>query len=208
MGTDIHGVFQAKVDGKWLDVPSNYEQNRHYLLFAWLGNVRNGYGFAGVPTHSPITPLSDNRGLPHDFAMDGDSHPIASADIRAPRRREFWDAEDPDYLREWMGDHSHSWLTADEILAGVEPLVIWRTGVVKVDAFRAWDGESQPEAWSGGVAGRGVLVSLPEQVTDATTHVQITWRTDMFAGLEYFLDEVRRLKEQHGEVRFVFGFDS
>jgi hypothetical protein len=27
-------------------------------------------------------------------------------------------------------------------------------------------------------------------------------------GLDYFVDEVRRLKELHGEVRVVFGFDS
>ena len=52
MGTDIHGVFQRfdAAAGIWEDVPSKYEQDRHYQLFAVLAGVRNGYGFAGAQT--------------------------------------------------------------------------------------------------------------------------------------------------------------
>src|SRR5574340_1109003 len=119
MGTDIHGVFQRRNGSKWEDIPSKYEQNRHYLLFAWLGNVRNGFGCAGVPTHTEITPLSDCRGLPDAF--DGsDEHDI--------------------------GDHSFSWVSADEVISTTPPKIL-RTGIVPRSAFDAWDGTSSPGAW-------------------------------------------------------------
>ena len=35
-------------------------------VFAALADVRNGYGFAGVPTHEAIKPISEARGLPED----------------------------------------------------------------------------------------------------------------------------------------------
>ena len=89
MGTDIHGVFQRldKTTGQWHDVASNYEQDRHYQLFAVLADVRNGYGFAGIPTGEVVTPIAKRRGLPADFAMDGDSHPIATLEHMDPSRR-------------------------------------------------------------------------------------------------------------------------
>jgi hypothetical protein len=59
MGTDVHAVWQAKKDGKWVDIASKWEQKRHYFLFAWLADVRNGFGFAGVSTHDPIKPIAD-----------------------------------------------------------------------------------------------------------------------------------------------------
>ena len=67
MGCDIHGIFQAAKDGKWQDVESTWEQDRHYFLFSWLADVRNGFGFAGVKTYEPVTPLSQPPRLPHDF---------------------------------------------------------------------------------------------------------------------------------------------
>lgn len=121
MSCDIHAVFQKKTPDGWEDVKSVYEENRHYALFAWLGNVRNGYDFL---------PLSDHRGFPEDFDV----------------------TDREDHGDTWMGDHSHSWLADDEIINGSIP---------------------------------------PDE--------------DHFA---YFIDEVKRLKELHGEVRMVFGFDS
>lgn len=40
------------------------------------------------------------------------------------------------------------------------------------------------------------------------THVQISWQANFKEELSYFFDEVKRLKELHGDVRMVFGFDS
>jgi hypothetical protein len=40
---------------------------RNYTLFAILGGVRNGYGFAGAYRHEPVNPIAQNRGIPDDI---------------------------------------------------------------------------------------------------------------------------------------------
>lgn len=204
MGCDIHAVFQAAKDGKWQDVPSTWDQDRHYFLFSWLAGVRNGHGFAGVPTYTPIKPLAEPRGLPEDFE-GGEEHPT-TLDAPAPFRREH--AEDKEHPIVWMGDHSFSWLSADEILAAPAPDKVWRTGIVDRAFFDAWDGHTAPESYSGGISGKDIRVAeSPIDVVDNTTHVRIFWMQDGDT-LKYFTDEVRRLKEEYGQVRIVFGFDS
>lgn len=206
MGADIHGVWQARKDGGWVDVASTWDQDRHYLLFAWLAGVRNGFGFAGVKTHTPLRPIAEPRGLPADFQAPNEEH-ACSLEAINPRRMEYMDDEQKARPYVWMGDHSWSWLTADEILSAERPLGLTHTGVLTLAEFRKWDGVSAPEAYCGGVGGPGVLVSMPNRITPATTHVQVAW-VSKDDGLDYFVDEVRRLKDLHGEVRLVFGFDS
>lgn len=194
MGTDIHFVAQAKKDGKWVDVKSEYEEDRHYLLFSWLADVRNGYGFAGIPTYDPIDPISARRGLPDDFDIDGEYHATTVNDNE-------WSPG-----MKWMGDHGYSWLTGDEILAAPPPKTR-RTGVITIDQFKKWDGTSAPEEWSGVVLGRAsVTISNPDEIGPRTTHVRISW--DSTDEVDYFVREIQRLKDEHGEVRVVFGFDS
>jgi len=205
MGADIHGVFQRNNDGKWEDIPSLYEQDRHYVLFAWLGGVRNGYGFAGCETHTPLVPLSVGRGLPEDFKVDSDSHPIDNINIMDPSRQKWQGKDEP--LEVWMGDHSHSWLSGDEIIQAVLP-VIKIIGIVKRDVFNDWDGVSAPKSWCGGISGPDVIVGDPSLLTENTTHVKIEWNEPLEESLGYFVDEIKRLVEEFGEIRFVFGFDS
>lgn len=204
MGCDIHAVWQAKKDGKWVDIPSEWEQDRHYFLFSWLANVRNGYGFAGVPTYSPIKPIAEPRGLPDDFE-DGEDHE-SPFDCHAPHRREWREKEND--KRVYMGDHSFSWLSGDEILSSPRPDSAWATGIVSREVFEKWDGVTAPESWSGGISGKDIHVAeSPVEVEPETTHVRIFFRRP--AGeLDYFVNEVKRLKELHGEIRVVFGFDS
>jgi hypothetical protein len=57
MGCDIHGVFQRKVEGAWLDIDSPYNWERDYDLFGFLANVRN----------YDIPYISEPRGLPDDL---------------------------------------------------------------------------------------------------------------------------------------------
>lgn len=205
MGCDIHAIWQAKKDGKWVDVESTWEQDRHYFLFSWLANVRNGHGFAGIPTYTPIKPISEPRGYPDDFVVDGDSHPVSDPAVMG-RRAEYLEPGDKPEM--FMGDHSHSWLTAAEILASPPPAKVWQTGIVGREWFNEWDGVKGPESWSGGISGRDIKVAeSPTDVTDETTHVRIWWiKPD--DTLKYFTDEVKRLNDLHGEVRLVFGFDS
>jgi hypothetical protein len=203
----VHAVWQAKKDGKWSDVPSNWEQERHYFLFSWLAGVRNGYGFAGVKTYAPVKPIAERRGLPDDFEIDGDEHPTVLEAID-PRRAKWIEDEEKANPKAWMGDHSHSWLTADEILSAPRPEKVWRTGVTSIEIFNEWDGCSRPKEVSGGIAGPSIRVATsPVDVTEDSTHVQVYW-LELEPTLDYFVDEVKRLKTEHGEVRIVFGFDS
>lgn len=183
MGTDIHGVFQKKTEQGWEDVPTNYEFHRHYMLFAWLGGVRNGFGFAGVPTHSPLVPLSRGRGLPPDFEMvDDDSHPISRIDtlskIDLEYIKEYGPSIDARWDHYWMGDHSYSWVSAKEVLEAELPRLM-KTGVVDRSFFDAWDGVSEPREYSGGISGYGVVVKDMTQDLTGATHIQIRWFKDM-----------------------------
>lgn len=207
MGCDIHAVFQRRLEGEWIDVPSHFQEDRHYMLFAWLANVRNGFGFAGIPMHEPLTPISEPRGLPEGFELGGkygEEHQTSLEVIEASWRAKYRDPTDA--LEVWMGDHSHSWLTADEILSAKHPAVL-KTGVISIEAFREWDGETEPESYSGGISGPAILVSNPSEICGRTTHVQVHWDGPR-DELAYFVDEVKRLKSEYGEVRMVFGFDS
>ena len=205
MGTDIHAITQKKTPEGYEDVPHLWEQDRHYFLFAWLAGVRNGYGFAGVPTHTPIKPIAEPRGLPEDFAMDGDIHPCTKEMVN-PRMQKYWN--DKEDTGEWMGGHTHSWLTFSEILNAKLPAGVWRTGIISREEFEAWDGVTPPESWSGGISGGGIVVAeAPTLVDEKTTHVRIYFKQDN-GTLDYFIDEIKRLKDLHGEGRVVFGFDS
>ena len=115
MGCDIHAVFQAKKNDEWVDVSSEYDEDRHYALFAWLGGVR------GVDIDEIV---ADHRGIPADFALvDYQDHPVSSKEIHPPGVRNERDYE---YQRVidgvvWMGDHGYSWALGSEILASTPP---------------------------------------------------------------------------------------
>lgn len=144
MGCDIHAVVQARDGGGWKDVHSTWDQDRHYFLFGWLAGV----------CRPEMTPVAEPRGFPADFALvEGDTHPT-TLEAYCDRRKEWLDEDERGNPTYWMGDHTYSWLTADEILAAEVP--------------QSQDGDV----------------------------------------LRYFVDEVKRLKDEHGEVRIVFGFDS
>lgn len=207
MGADIHGVFQRRVNDEWLDVPSEYTWDRHYALFALLANVRNGFGFAGVVTGQAVKPIATPRGLPDDFVIinDGETHPIPDELASEWELQDAKERHEPPSI--WMGDHSHSWLTSDEILSHNWP-VVWKCGIVAIKDFNNWDGVSAPQSYCGVISGGRVIVAEnPCDVVDETTHVRIFWRSGI-EEFQYFIDEVKRLHELYGTVRMVFGFDS
>jgi len=212
MGCDIHGIFQAKKNGQWINLVSSYDQDRDYALFAWLGNVRNGSGFAGVKTHTELEPLTDFRGFPSDFVVDSEcSHKVESCEFLPPYLRQYYTSEDD--LNFWMGDHSHSWVSSEEVL-NTKPPVITRTGVIDLDAFKSWDGKSSPKSWCGWTTGPNVNVCDQAEAHEMyikrnnISHVSIDWVEDTAERFSCFIDEVKRLVDEHGEVRFVFGFDN
>src|SRR5687768_8802356 len=95
MGCDIHIVAQRRNEaGEWVEVHGDFLEGpdpfdwRSYGMFAFLAGVRN---------YSDITPISEPRGLPGDFNLG-----------------EYEDGGDG---FRWLGDHSFSWLSVDELLA-------------------------------------------------------------------------------------------
>lgn len=185
MGTDIHGVFQ-KWDGKrWVDIPSKYQGHRHYQLFAVLANVRNGFGFAGISTGEAVEPIDGPRGLPEDVDDD---------DGR-------------------FGDHSFSWLSGEEMIEWFEHAPTKkRVGILDRKVYESWDKKTEPASYCADITGRDIVIvnDNPEEMGahPEWTNVRCIWDVDLCQELAYFFDEVQRLVEEHGKVRFVFGFDS
>lgn len=186
MGTDIHGVWQKKTIQGWENIESAYQQSRHYQLFAVLAGIRNGTGFAGVPTGQVITPISNPRGLPVDFQLNRTGY---------------------------MGDHSYSWLSGEEMLHwfATAPIVI-KTGVIDRQTYETWDKISRPSSYCGDIWGKFVVKindnEVEKNIQPNWTHIFCTWEAPLKEELKYFFDEVDRLMKLHGEIRFVFGFDS
>lgn len=211
MGTDIHAVMQQKLaTGEYVDVPTEYEEARHYKLFSWLAGVRNGYGFAGCKTYEPIKPIAMPRGLPPDFELDGsdDACHKVTWEVFPEWRKKYH--EKGEEIEQWMGDHSYSWLTWQEILDTPSPLASnVDSGILSRAEYDRWDKVSPPESWCGGISGPGVVVADSVEAFNPGVHtyVRVEWRSadDEF---DYFLKEIRRLVEVYGEGRMVFGFDS
>lgn len=213
MGTDIHGIFQRHdpASGKWEDVASTYDEDRDYQLFAVLAGVHNGYGFAGVKTGEPVVPIAEPRGLPDDFEADGDEHPVADTAHLAPYQLKYREPGEP--LVKWMGDHSHSWLTGEEMAAWfAEAPTVLKTGLVTRECYAQWSKAGRPEAYCGGASGPGVVIVEDNAVAMARcpnwTYVRVYWEGSLKDDLAYFFDEVARLAKEHDRVRYVFGFDS
>jgi len=208
MGTDIHYIVQRKQDNKWIDVETakydfktnkdvggefKYGRDRNYYWFAWLADVRNGYGFAGIKTFDPVAPLTSDRGFPEDF------------EYVEPE----WDDEGDQIDGHDLGDHSQGYATFAEILAHPRPR---RTqyGVLDVPAYRALRAGIMPTSWSGDIAGPGVVVVEEDEFATRSdaTHVRTSW--DAPDGLDDFIAAVKELATKYGgeNVRMIFGFDS
>lgn len=211
MGTDIHGIFQKRTPAGWVDVTTDYDERRDYQLFSVLAGVRNGYGFAGVPTGEVVQPTDKPRGLPADFPIDGkDAHPVTTVELMGWRSKHH---EEGEKVEVWMGDHSHSWLTGAEILAWAEKApTVTKTGILDREVYDTWDKTGEPASYCGGISGSRIVIVNDNAIEMAAmphwTHVRCHWESNLRQELGYFFDEVARLVGEHGEVRFVFGFDS
>lgn len=203
MGTDIHFIAQRKGDdGKWHDIScdgEHYDQTRrkwvttpgefhwtggrNYYLFAWLADVRNGYGFAGIKTFEPVVPLTSHRGLPPDF-----------------ERTEEHD----------LGDHSEGWATFAEILSHPRRQVLM-SGVVAIQHYKETVAAGLPPSdWCGDISGGGVVVVDSGALRNFpnATHVRCCWSQP--DGLDEFISAVKEVADKYGadNCRLLFGFDS
>ena len=204
MGTDINGKFQKQINpGVWVDIETKYKFSRHYQLFAFIGGVRNGYGFVGTTTGQYVNPLAANRGLPSDI--------VDHAKL-----------DDCDY---YFGDHSLSWFHVNEYLERIlKEEKVLRTGFISKQAYLEWQKvpvmdsglRASPSncSISGGILGKNIITindnSKEIQDNPHFTHIRIEYEIDLAEEFQYFTDEIKRLIDIHktDQIRFVFGFDN
>ncbi len=110
MGLIGTGIFQARRDGRWVDVVSEIDPCAAPVN-AWPEQYRTPCGF------------------PADFeVVDEEWHPIDGADLRRPLDRgRPYPKGHPTFGRLCPGE-APSWLHADEMLAGVRNAVAWWHG--------------------------------------------------------------------------------
>lgn len=117
------------------------------------------YGFlANVRNYSAVPPLAEPRGIPEDAPPD-DEEGI------------------------WLGDHSFSWLSLEELLAFNYDAPLEDRRYTRQEAPNFWNGAATSEP------GQGTMTTYREFLGDA------------------FFKDLQKLQEM-GAERIVFGFDS
>jgi hypothetical protein len=190
MGTDIHSLAQAKKDGEWVTVAERVAgDDRNYHTFSILAGVRNGYGFAGVRTGEPWEPISEPRGLPKDLGKNTD-----------------YGLDDEMIGDLWIGDHSHSWLTLEDLelrLERMEHESYMNSGVVTVEEYKECvKNNSAPGGWCGDISGRGIVVVHSTELASnpAATHVRMEWAVPALEAAWSFPLIVKALCKIRGEA--------
>lgn len=139
MGCDIHMRAEIYRAAGWELADVEVYDWRNYDLFAILADVRNGYGFAGVPTGVGFEPIAPPRGIPDDC------HPLT---------REFLESYG-------MDGHSHSWHTLADLAAYDWERTTMKCGVVSADEYEKLAGKP-PRSYCQGILGRGIVTFTPE----------------------------------------------
>lgn len=217
MGCDIHSVAQVRKKGVWVTVGERLNDDRNYDTFGLLANVRNGSGFAGVDTGDGWIPISEPKGLPDDFQIDDNERHGATGEL---------DEDGYDDSGVWMGDHSHSFLTLQEMLDYKH----WNKGTYKrafvseSDYLQLRGTQEEPESYCGGISGRNI-VTMPAKEYDRLErmkalpkgkeiHVHYQWGKTYKDNAVYtdIIPTLKEIAKEHGvgpeDVRLVFGFDS
>lgn len=155
MGCDIHMNVEVRRDGRWHYVDPTDESkyvpgyfhhwnDRSYITFAVLAGVR--------ADEDDPPPISEPRGYPKD------ADPITVMD---PDRDEDGNRTG---RHQNHGDHSHTWLTLDEVFAYNWDVKYREHGVVGMSEYvRCLREKDTPRSWSGWVGGQGVRVMTPAQ---------------------------------------------
>ena len=170
MGCDIHFHMEGRhTDQGWVEIPGpmrvcwsckddlnqrascswckgtgqcqeEWYEGRNYNLFAILANVRNGYGFAGIPTGLGFKPIAMPKGLPQDVSSSVG-----------------------DLSQEWSGDgHSHTWHTLQQLLDYDWEQSSILTGVISLEQYAQWQPGTCPDSYCGSVGGHDVHTLEPK----------------------------------------------
>lgn len=179
MGLDIQWVFQRNVDSSWVDIACDYQGDRDYVLYSWLG--LGGGDKMGTCTIEPLAPL---RGLPEDFeVVDKLWHPTS-----IPNRNSGI-AKYSDCI--FMGESAHSWLLVSEILQSPIPSVV-RTVRIPTDEYLNWD-DQEYLPWQWAIPSFGHVVGMPDRIVTTENEVLVEWDYDFSEDFSYFINQLRQL---------------
>lgn len=214
---------------------------RSYNTFAILANVRNGSGFAGVKTGDGFNFISEPRGLPKDLSVglrkaaaiaevDEDGQPVSCREVDDSYDDENY--EGTGTYRPWLGDHSYTHMTLDEVMAFDWEQGTKECGLVTAAVYADWvekGRKGRPESWCGGVSGPGVTIvsnkemdqliaegkvstSLTKVSTIGTHYTSIEWGMGYRDAVSHdwwsFLESLMSLGIEPSNIRLVMGFDS
>jgi len=199
MGTDIHLAAEVYKGGFWhlsdVDLPAY----RNYRAFAILADVRNGYTFAGMDSGDPVVPISYPRGFPKDMSLE-------LRELLDGEDEEDWlgdegmgdfsvDDEEPEYI--WLGDHSFSWVTLEELINYDLDQPVTLRGKVSPEAARRWSENKEPPSAVAAYASNPDFVSLE-------------WQRPLRESASLVVDLIDALRPlgEPRDVRIIFGFDT
>lgn len=181
MGCDIHVVAEVRSGDKWSLSDIEIPHGRDYNSFAILANVRNGYGFAGCDTGDELQFISLPRGLPVDLSFE------LNDKLQNEKETDFF----------WLGDHSFSWVTLQEMLDYPYAGEIVTRGLVTAEQAKKYKltGEA-PKTWCGW--------------TNIIGYESIEWERPMKEAAWLFGEIIEKISPigEPENVRIVFGFDS
>jgi len=172
-------------------------KSRNYTLFAWLADVRNGLGVAGVDTGDRIPPLSEPRGIPED------------ASLAVKKKSDEWGSD----------GHSHSWFLLSEIFAADISFSQTKRGIVGPSGYAEFRETGAPSSWCGGISGMNVRHVSNEEMEKLVSEgandggrvfTKVEWQQPISGELEAFMNAMKFLAKFGGtdELRIVFWFDN
>lgn len=210
MGTDIHGaIFNRNSEGEVRFVRIA-DLSRNYNSFAVLGDVRNGFGFAGVKTGEGFNYITARRGLPDWLEVEDGC------------------AYEDEEQRIWFGDHSYSYMTVKEFLDFDWTQTTTCQGVVSSEEYksllekRKTNKNAIPDSYCGSVWGGAIKVVSEEEMQTAISNNdpdllnlyccvqwEITYKESCWMAQNELLPLLlESAQEDYENTYFVFGFDS
>lgn len=95
------------------------------------------------------------------------------------------------------GEHSQSWLSADEILNAPDQVINMKGCITEAD-YKKWSGVGMPSA----------DVIYGAELSGRSGFVEVSWLVNIKDEFSAFLKTVADLRNEYGDVRVVFGFES
>jgi len=192
MGCDIHLFVEKKEKDGWKFIKDiDTDIGRDYRLFSVLAGVRNT---------TKAIPISLPKGIPNDVS-DAVHENIDQCSF--------------------LGDHSHSFLTLEEILNFNWDQKHVFNKIVNENEFKTFISKGIPNSWCSCVAGPNVrivsnkrmkqIVSLEPLWGQLLFYTKVKWELSYKKSSPYFIEKfipkLKALGEPH-KIRIVFCFDN